>query len=134
MVSNQLHSFKKAGVKQRRKYRKIEKPRVKHWWRTRKDPFETVWNEINNLLKANPEQTAKSILNRLQRLYPNKYKDNQLRTLQRRVQKWRIESIILFDDNWVNADLLKTRVLPKPLKAIKMDVDILQSDECNVIT
>ncbi len=30
------------GIRKKRQYRKSKKPRVKHWWRTRKDPFENV--------------------------------------------------------------------------------------------
>jgi len=61
-----------------------------HHWCTRKDPFETVWMaEIVPLLEKNPRLEAKTILEDLQRKYPDQHPDNVLRTLQRRVQKWR---------------------------------------------
>lgn len=58
-------------------------------WRTRKDPFETVWPEILLWLQAEPDATAKSLFLRLCREYPGQYQDGQLRTLQRRIRQWR---------------------------------------------
>ena len=58
-------------------------------WRTRKDPFEEVWPEILLWLQADPDSTAKSLMERLQREYPGRFPDGQLRTLQRRVGEWR---------------------------------------------
>lgn len=101
----------------KRKYRKRQKPRVPHYWRTREDSFKNVWEEISKWLENNPERTATSLLSDLQNLYPGQYLDNQLRTLQRRVQKWRAKAIITFDDNWINEDLLTENTLPKNLKA-----------------
>jgi hypothetical protein len=58
-------------------------------WRTRKDPFEGVWAEILLWLQEDPDATAKSLLERLDREYPDRFPDGQLRTLQRRIQDWR---------------------------------------------
>jgi hypothetical protein len=58
-------------------------------WRTRKDPFENVWDEIKLKLELNPEQTAKALLDGLITKYPADYKTCHLRTLQRRVLRWR---------------------------------------------
>jgi hypothetical protein len=58
-------------------------------WRTRKDPFEAVWPEILLWLQPDPDSTAKSLMERLQRVYPDRFPDGQLRTLQRRVREWR---------------------------------------------
>ncbi len=58
-------------------------------WRTRKDPFEEVWPEILLWLQHDPDSTAKSLMERLQRVYPDRFPDVQLRTLQRRVREWR---------------------------------------------
>jgi hypothetical protein len=64
--------------------------RVEHSWRTRQDPFADVWEEkIKPLLEANPGLEGKTILGYLQREYPGKYQDSQLRTLQRRIKEWR---------------------------------------------
>jgi hypothetical protein len=58
-------------------------------WRTRKDPFEEVWPEILLWLQADPDATAKSLMERLQQAYPGRYPGGHLRTLQRRVREWR---------------------------------------------
>lgn len=58
-------------------------------WRTRKDPFEEVWPEILLWLQADPDATAKSLMDRLQQAYPGRYPEGQLRTMQRRVRDWR---------------------------------------------
>jgi hypothetical protein len=58
-------------------------------WRTRKDPFEEVWPEILLWLQHDPGATAKCLMARLQRDYPGRYPDGQLRTLQRRIREWR---------------------------------------------
>jgi hypothetical protein len=58
-------------------------------WRTRKDPFEEVWPEILLWLQNDPGATAKSLMARLQRDYPGRFPDGQLRTLQRRIREWR---------------------------------------------
>jgi hypothetical protein len=58
-------------------------------WRTREDPFEEVWPEILLWLQANPDATAKSLMERLQQAYPGRYHGGQLRTPQRRVRQWR---------------------------------------------
>ncbi len=60
-----------------------------HTWRTRKDPFEGVWSELLLWLQETPEATAKSLFERLQRAYPDRFPEGQLRTLQRRIREWR---------------------------------------------
>ncbi len=58
-------------------------------WRTRKDPFHEVWPEVEKMLEESPEFEAKTLFEHLQHLYPEKYEDSQLRTLQRKVKHWR---------------------------------------------
>lgn len=58
-------------------------------WRTRPDPFDAVWDEIRQQIDANPGLEAKTIFEALQRENPGKYADGQLRTLQRRIKRWR---------------------------------------------
>ena len=58
-------------------------------WRTRPDPFEEVWDQVQKMLKANPGLEAKTIFEELQRLYPGAYQEGQLRTLQRHIKVWR---------------------------------------------
>ena len=58
-------------------------------WRTRKDPFDEVWPEILMWLQDDPDSTAKSLMERLHQVYPGRFPDGQLRTLQRRIREWR---------------------------------------------
>jgi hypothetical protein len=87
-----------AGITSPRRYRRKRTVKTPHWWRTRKDPFAEVWHEISTWLGKSPERTAKSLLLALQQRYPGTYTDGQLRTLQRRVQNWRANTIILFNE------------------------------------
>jgi hypothetical protein len=58
-------------------------------WRTRKDPFEGVWPKILLWLQEEPDATAKSLWERLDRECPGRFPEGQLRTLQRRIRAWR---------------------------------------------
>lgn len=58
-------------------------------WRTRPDPFEAHWPEIEERLRATPEFEAKTLFEVLREQHPERYEDGQLRTLQRRVKYWR---------------------------------------------
>lgn len=60
-------------------------------WRTREDPFEKDWEEIEALLAGTPELEAKTIFEVLMEKYPGRYEPGQLRTLQRHVKRWRAE-------------------------------------------
>ena len=62
---------------------------VPHTWRTRPDPFSEVWEELTVQLTAHPGLQAKTLFVDLQRRYPGRFADGQLRTLQRRVKVWR---------------------------------------------
>jgi len=110
-----------AGERNKRKYRKTKKTKIPRWWRTRKDPFEDVWDEICKWIENNPERTAKSLLIELQERYPGQYDDNQLRTLQRRVQKWRANAIITFDDKWLDEEVMSKKVLSPQLGVIMLE-------------
>ena len=70
------------------------KAATKHWWRTRTDPFAHSWPLVENWLRAEPDITAKTLMQRLRELLPDVYPTGvQLRTLQRRVQLWRAEQV-----------------------------------------
>lgn len=61
-------------------------------WRTRRDPFEAIWDtEVVPLLKADEkgELEATTVIAELRRRHGESYGPNQLRTLQRRMQHWR---------------------------------------------
>jgi hypothetical protein len=57
-------------------------------WRTRSDAFAEVWSEVEALLERESGWEAKTLLEELQRRYPGRFADGQLRTLQRRVKQW----------------------------------------------
>jgi len=59
-------------------------------WRTREDPFHDVWEPLRDQLAVNPGLEAKTLFATLQRDYPGRFADGQLRTLQRRVKIWRL--------------------------------------------
>ena len=63
-----------------------------HAWRTREDPFAEVWDEVREHLELSPELQAKTLFEWLQRRYPDRFENGQLRTLQRRVHRWRATS------------------------------------------
>jgi transposase len=85
----------KSGMDEKtaRKYLTLQKLpselKKAHSWRTRADPFEDVWPEIESTLELIPGLEAKTIFEYLQRQYPGRFADGQLRTLQRRVKTWR---------------------------------------------
>jgi transposase len=83
----------KAGFSERTGRRVETDPLRKskeHRWRTRKDPFAIVWDrEIVPLLDAAPKLQAITLLEDLQKRYPDQYPNSLLRTLQRRIKRWR---------------------------------------------
>jgi len=62
---------------------------VAHTWRTREDPFETVWPEVQGFLESNTGLEAKTLFEYLQRTHPGRFADGQLRSLQRGIRRWR---------------------------------------------
>ena len=60
-------------------------------WRTRKDPFEDEWPEIAARLKDAPELEAKTLFEELIHSKPQSYEPGQLRSLQRRIKRWRAQ-------------------------------------------
>jgi hypothetical protein len=85
----------KAGLDEKtaRKYRRLGKlpseMDIAHTWKTRKDPFESVWHKIKSMLEVNAGLEANTIFEDLQRRNPGRFADGQLRTLQRRIKVWR---------------------------------------------
>ncbi len=79
-------------AKTARKYRRLQrlpgelpvKPRGR-----RPDPFSDVWDEVREQLEASEGLEAKTLFEYLQRRYPGRFQDGQLRTLQRKVKYWR---------------------------------------------
>lgn len=84
-----------AGMSERtaRKYRDVgrlpSEAREEHMWRTRRDPFDDVWDEVRAQLELSSGLQAKTLFEDLQRKHPGRFSEGQLRTLQRRIRVWR---------------------------------------------
>jgi hypothetical protein len=102
-----------------RKYRRTKALKGLRLYRTRPDPFAAVWAEVEAELTAHPERTAKAAFEHLQERYPGVFPATQLRTLQRRVQEWRMRTLLAFDDAWLREEVLVRRSYPLPLRAIE---------------
>ncbi len=76
-----------------RKYRNTGKLpnelKAPHLWRTRPDPFAEVWPEVEGWLERDVGLQAKTVFEEIQRRYPGRFSEGQLRTLQRRFRDWR---------------------------------------------
>ena len=83
----------KAGldVKTARKYRRSRRlpseARRPHTWRTRKDSFADVWDQAREQFELNLGLEAKTVFEALQRKYPGRLADGQLRSFQRRARR-----------------------------------------------
>ena len=85
----------KVGMdaKTARKYRHAERLPSESFpqktWRTREDPFQDVWPDLRDRLDLNPGLQAKTLFEDLQRRFPGRFQDGQLRTLQRKIKAWK---------------------------------------------
>ena len=92
---NQEIAASKAGMdpKTARKYLALERlpseVRKERHWRTRGDPFSEVWDRVQQQIEESPGLEAKTLFEWLQREYPGRFADGQIRTLQRRIKVWR---------------------------------------------
>ncbi len=90
-----IRAAMKVGMdaKTARKYRKTDRlpseARGPRPWRTREDPFQDVWRELEEYLRLNPGLQAKTLFADLQRRFPGRFPAGQLRTLQRKIKAWR---------------------------------------------
>ena len=99
--------------KLRKEYTKSRRPRD---WRTRADPFEGLWDEIQGWLMANPERTGVDIFQELQQQYPDRFRPTQVRTLQRNLHKIRANLLVTFQDQW-EVDAMDGSASHPPLRA-----------------
>jgi transposase len=94
---SQVASAAKAGISERSARRIEQAPslpsqRPKRNWRTRQDPLNAVWDsEIVPLLQTEVHLNAVTLLEELQRRYPDQWDASVLRTLQRRMRLWRAQ-------------------------------------------
>jgi len=82
-------------IKTARKYSKdkrlpseLKKP---HIWQTREDIFAEDWDRLKEMLELNPGLEAKTLMGWLISEDPEKYQESHLRTLQRRLKRWRAQ-------------------------------------------
>jgi hypothetical protein len=72
-------------------------------WRTREDPLEKIWIEAEAFLLDSPGLESKALLEHLIEKYPDQINQSHLRTFQRRVKSWRLQSgskqEVFFDQN-----------------------------------
>ncbi len=59
-------------------------------WKTREDPFEKQAERIDQILREQPAIEAKTLFEILCSEWPDTFVPGQLRTLQRRVERWRV--------------------------------------------
>ncbi len=64
--------------------------KTEHTWSTHEDVFADIWPEAVKFLENNTGIEAKSLFQHLQHQHRGKFKNNQLRTFQRRVKDWKI--------------------------------------------
>jgi len=79
----------KTARKYLRTWRLPSEMKAERHWLTRPDGFAEVWPEIVEQVRTNPGLEAKTIFAALQRKHPERFSDGQLRTLQRRIKRWR---------------------------------------------
>lgn len=86
----------KSGMSENtaRRYREggaMKGTRAARAYRTRPDPFEAVWPEVEKMLEAAPGLESKTIFGLLLERPDSTFTDGQLRTLQRKIRRWRAE-------------------------------------------
>jgi hypothetical protein len=93
---NLTRAAMKAGMdrKTARRYRDLgdlpsEARGGERGWRTRPDPFDEDWPSIEAMLRDAPALDAKTVFEDLVARRPGVFQPGQLRTLQRRVKRWR---------------------------------------------
>ena len=90
MSSMKSGMTRKTGAKYLRGGKGPSESRQVRDWRTRKDPFADVSEDIRRMLGNAPELEALTIFNDLQKRHPGKFDDGQLRTLERRVRELKL--------------------------------------------
>jgi len=108
----------KANIGSRKTVRKYERQgklpsemKEARNYRTREDPFEEDWEELERMLETAPELEAKTLFEWLCEREPGKYQEGQLRTLQRRVSNWRAlssEKLLTLDQTRQPGEVLQT--------------------------
>jgi hypothetical protein len=88
-----LNSYEQKVKREYKHTAKQRKPLGARSWRTRSDPFEAVWEDLEIRLALESNCTAKELLEELIEKSPAIFSLKHLRTLQRRVAKWRLDQV-----------------------------------------
>jgi len=127
-INNQNMQPKKCGNLHRHYHtsEKVDLRKAPRTWRTRKDPFENVWDEIRLRLELMPETTASGIIQWVMGKYPNQFSTGQTRTLQRRIAQWRQEQ----ESHEKTLRALMVNQMAPPLTFSSIDADIQTNLDC----
>lgn len=93
--AQQVASQRLRGLKPTKKYKRQYTSRVSHTWRTRPDPLAGTYEYAKLVFCLEPEITSTELLGRLIEKYPDKITGKELKTLQRRLAKWRREAMLM---------------------------------------
>lgn len=106
-------------------------------WRTRRDPFEERWSELESMLAVAPELNAKTLWEYLEEKYPGEFEEGQLRTLQRKVKKWRgshgPEKEVFIEQEHVAGEAMQTDFTVLKGHKILIDGGVLEHKLCQVV-
>ena len=90
-----------------------KKPKPPRSWRTRNDPVVGIWPACEACLAEEPTLTAKELLERVSRSSSDpQVGARQLRTIQRRVKRWRAEraAYLLFGQRGFQAETARSKI------------------------
>lgn len=85
----------KAGITRKTARKYLELGRLpsecqpERTWKTRPDPFEAAWPEVEGILTRSPSVEATTVFDYLNRGHEGKFEEGQLRTLQRHIKQWK---------------------------------------------
>jgi|SRR5713226_2475604 len=92
-------------------------------WRTRTDPLARVWEEVARQLQRNPTIAATDVLRALEVADPESFSSAQLRTVQRRLKRWKKNNTsefgVIFDPHTARTWLLGLLQSDNPVDLIK---------------
>jgi len=106
-------------------------------WRTRQDPFAEHWPWVEERLREAPKLEARTLFDELRRLHPERYKDGQLRTLQRQARRWRAqrgpEREIFFPQEHLTGQLAQTDFTSTDELGITISGEVFAHLLCNFV-
>lgn len=86
---------KLPSLKPIKKHKRAYRGRLPHTWRTRKDPLAGTYEHARLIFSLEPNITSTDLLTRLKEKFPEQITGKELKTLQRRLSKWRRDALSL---------------------------------------